>query len=60
MFRCHGPTCDSIDTMPGPFRLPSDVRTGDWLEVGMVGAYSNVLRTAFNGFHADRFVEVDT
>ncbi|MCA1940545.1 MAG: type III PLP-dependent enzyme [Caenispirillum bisanense] len=59
VFKFYGPTCDSIDTMPGPFWLPSDVRTGDWIEVGMMGAYSNALRTRFNGFFADRFVEVD-
>lgn len=58
VFKFYGPTCDSIDTMPGPFWLPSDVRTGDWIEIGMMGAYSNSLRTRFNGFFADRFVEV--
>ncbi|EKV26597.1 Ornithine decarboxylase [Caenispirillum salinarum AK4] len=59
VFKFYGPTCDSIDTMPGPFWLPADVRTGDWIEIGMMGAYSNVLRTGFNGFWADRFVQVD-
>lgn len=59
VFKFYGPTCDSIDTMPGPFWLPADVRTGDWIEVGMMGAYSNALRTRFNGFFGDRFVEVD-
>lgn len=59
IFKFYGPTCDSIDTMPGPFWLPADVRTGDWVEVGMMGAYSNSLRTRFNGFFADRFAEVD-
>jgi ornithine decarboxylase len=59
VFKFYGPTCDSIDTMPGPFWLPADVRTGDWIEIGMMGAYSNVLRTAFNGFWADRFVQVE-
>lgn len=59
VFKFYGPTCDSIDTMPGPFWLPSDVRTGDWIEVGMMGAYSNALRTRFNGFYGDRFVDVE-
>lgn len=57
-FQLFGPTCDSVDSMPGPHRLPADVRTGDWIEIGLMGAYSNALRTRFNGFHADRFVEI--
>ncbi|MFX7914646.1 hypothetical protein ABTK35_20465, partial [Acinetobacter baumannii] len=27
-----------------------DVRTGDYLEIGMLGAYGAAMRTAFNGF----------
>lgn len=57
-FKLFGPTCDSVDSMPGPFRLPADIRTGDWIEVGMMGAYSHVLRTDFNGFCSNSFVEV--
>jgi ornithine decarboxylase len=49
-FDLYGPTCDSIDSMPGPHWLPSDADDGDWVEVGMMGAYSNALRTRFNGF----------
>lgn len=49
-FSFYGPTCDSIDFMPGPFLLPDDVREGDWLEIGGLGAYSASMRTAFNGF----------
>jgi ornithine decarboxylase len=36
--------------MPGPHYLPSDVKEGDWIEIGLLGAYSNALRTRFNGF----------
>jgi ornithine decarboxylase len=49
-FDLYGPTCDSIDSMPGPHWLPANVAEGEWLEVGMMGAYSNALKTAFNGF----------
>lgn len=49
-FALYGPTCDTVDSMPGPHFLPSDVREGDWVEVGLIGAYSNALRTRFNGF----------
>ena len=45
-----GPTCDGIDHMPGPFLVPADIREGDWIEIGMLGAYSLTLRTAFNHF----------
>ena len=48
-FDLYGPTCDSIDSMPGPHLLPEDTREGDWIEVGMMGAYSSALRTGFNG-----------
>ena len=49
-FRFFGPTCDSVDVMPGPFWLPEDVREGDYIEVGMLGAYGSALATRFNGF----------
>jgi ornithine decarboxylase len=52
-FDLYGPTCDSIDSMPGPHPLPADADDGDWVEVGMMGAYSNALRTRFNGFGGD-------
>jgi len=58
-FVLYGPTCDSIDTMPGPFFLPDSVREGDYIEIGMLGAYSASLRTDFNGFAACRTVLVD-
>lgn len=48
-FDLFGPTCDSIDSMPGPHWLPEDIVEGDWIEVGMMGAYSNSLGTDFNG-----------
>jgi ornithine decarboxylase len=49
-FDLFGPTCDSVDAMPGPHWLPADTDEGDWVEVGMMGAYSNALKTGFNGF----------
>ncbi len=49
-FSFYGPTCDDMDYMAGPFLLPSDVKAGDYIEVGMLGAYGAAMRTAFNGF----------
>ena len=46
----YGPTCDDMDYMAGPFVLPADVQAGDYIEVGMLGAYGCALRTEFNGF----------
>lgn len=49
-FRFAGPTCDSLDMMPGPFMLPDDIKTGDYIEIGNMGAYSASMRSNFNGF----------
>ncbi|MEO3435219.1 type III PLP-dependent enzyme [Inquilinus sp. CAU 1745] len=57
-FHLFGPTCDSTDSMPGPYWLPEDIREGDWIEIGQMGAYTNVLRSRFNGFHARSFTFV--
>jgi len=57
-FTLFGPTCDSLDRMEGGFVLPADVREGDWIEVGQLGAYGASLRTAFNGFDRGTLVEV--
>ncbi|NBX03134.1 MAG: type III PLP-dependent enzyme [Alphaproteobacteria bacterium] len=57
-FSFYGPTCDSLDVMHGPFTLPSDIREGDWIEIGQLGAYGATMRTNFNGFRSDATVEV--
>ena len=49
-FSFYGPTCDDLDRMAGPFELPGDVQAGDYIEVGMLGAYGCAMRTQFNGF----------
>ena len=49
-FRLFGPTCDSMDSMPGPYDLPADIREGDVIEIGMLGAYGTAMATRFNGF----------
>lgn len=57
-FIIFGPTCDSIDRLPLPWRLPAEVREGDWIEVGLMGAYSTVFATDFNGLRSAEVVEV--
>ncbi|MGE0829862.1 MAG: type III PLP-dependent enzyme [Hyphomonadaceae bacterium] len=49
-FRFFGPTCDSLDAAAGPFMLPADIAEGDFIEIGMTGAYSTAMGTRFNGF----------
>ena len=49
-FSFYGPTCDDLDHMAGPFELPADIGPGDYIEVGMLGAYGCAMRTGFNGF----------
>ena len=59
-FSFYGPTCDDLDHMAGPFHLPADIRAGDYIEIGMLGAYGCAMRTGFNGFGADlKFVSED-
>jgi len=58
-FSFYGPTCDDMDHMVGPFELPADTRVGDFIEIGMLGAYGSAMRTAFNGFTNGETVIVD-
>jgi ornithine decarboxylase len=58
-FSFYGPTCDDLDHMAGPFDLPADVKAGDYIEIGMLGAYGSAMRTGFNGFGSDRAEIVD-
>ena len=57
-YSLYGPTCDSIDYMKGPFVLPNNLKEGDYLEMGQLGAYSLTFRTKFNGFYSDQILEV--
>jgi ornithine decarboxylase len=58
-FSFYGPTCDDLDHMAGPFELPADIKAGDYIEVGMLGAYGCAMRTGFNGFGAGTSEVVD-
>ena len=57
-FSFYGPTCDDMDHMEGPFELPLDMKAGDYIEIGMLGAYGAAMKTAFNGFGATEVFEV--
>ena len=57
-FSLYGPTCDSADFMKGPFVLPNNIKEGDYIEIGQLGAYALTFRTQFNGFYSDQIFEV--
>ena len=57
-FSLYGPTCDSADFMKGPFVLPNNLKEGDYIEIGQLGAYALTFRTKFNGFYSDKIFEV--
>ena len=57
-YSLYGPTCDSSDFMKGPFILPNNLKEGDYIEIGQLGAYSLTFRTKFNGFYSDKIFEV--
>ena len=45
--------------MRGPFHLPADVKEGDWLEIGQLGAYGGCMRAVCNqAFNDASLVEV--
>jgi ornithine decarboxylase len=58
-FKLYGPTCDSLDVLHYLIDLPDTIASGDWIEFQKLGAYSCALRTAFNGFYPDTFVQIE-
>ena len=38
--------------------LPIDIRAGDYLEFGNIGAYSLGGRSDYNGYYSDRIVTI--
>ena len=57
-FAFYGPTCDDADYMKGPFALPADIQAGDYIEIGMLGAYGAAMKTGFNGYGNAQVVTV--
>ncbi len=44
-----GMTCDGLDIITKNIGVPSDVKVGDWLCIGGMGAYTYGCRSNFNG-----------
>lgn len=53
-----GPTCDSLDRLPGELALAGDMAEGDYVLFSGLGAYSTATLTRFNGFGDHRIVTV--
>ncbi|WP_112309112.1 type III PLP-dependent enzyme [Pseudogemmobacter bohemicus] len=45
-----GPTCDSVDRLPGELTFPTDAQEGDFVVLHGMGSYSVVTNSRFNGF----------
>jgi ornithine decarboxylase len=57
-FRLYGPTCDGTDVLPAEIEIPEDIRPGDYIEFGRIGAYSLSGRTDFNGHYSNDIVSI--
>lgn len=54
----YGPTCDSLDRLPGHYQLPEGLEEGDFVLFEAMGAYSSATITSFNGYGATEIVTV--
>ncbi|WP_163846232.1 type III PLP-dependent enzyme [Pseudooceanicola aestuarii] len=45
-----GPTCDSVDRLPGMPELPGDLAVDDYVLFDGMGAYGHAIATGFNGY----------
>ena len=49
-FVLNGPTCDSLDILPGTFELPADIEDGDWIEIDRMGGLARRMPLVAAGF----------
>jgi ornithine decarboxylase len=59
-FTIFGPTCDSLDRVPGTWDLLSDISEEDHILIRAAGAYSMALVTAFNGYGTRTQIDLST
>ena len=55
-----GPTCDSMDRMPGTPNVPVAIEEGDFVIFEGLGAYGTATATRFNGFGPNRVELAET
>jgi ornithine decarboxylase len=53
-----GPTCDSLDRLPGEVPLPASMEEDDFILFAGMGAYSTATNTRFNGYGAFDIVTI--
>ena len=53
-----GPTCDSLDRLPGALPLAGDLQAGDYVVFDGLGAYSRSMSTRFNGYGPAKVITV--
>ncbi len=56
----YGPTCDSLDRLPGEYALPDDIAEGDHVLFEGMGAYSTATTTRFNGYGETQVITVQS
>ncbi len=54
-----GPTCDLVDRLLSQYPLSEDIKPGDYVEFGLMGAYGSATATGFNGFDPAEYVWVE-
>ncbi len=57
-FTIFGPTCDSLDRVPGTWALPADTAEQDHILLTGAGAYSLALVTGFNGYGTRHMIDL--
>lgn len=58
LFTIFGPTCDPLDCLPLPLKLPVNICEGEYVEFLGVGAYASATATGFNGYGKVERVEI--
>lgn len=54
-----GPTCDPSDRLSARYQLVEDLRPGDKVEFGLLGAYGSATATRFNGINPAGYALVE-
>lgn len=57
-YHVFGPTCDPVDKLSRATPLPKDLRAGDYIEFGLLGAYGSATSTGFNGFRSGGYRDI--
>ncbi len=58
-WKVFGPTCDPLDVLPHRLDLIAELREGDFIEFGTLGAYGVSTMTRFNGYGDNKVVAAE-